>query len=38
MAEYNLLMPKMGESVIEATILTWHKNVGDKVNEHDVIL
>ena len=31
-------MPKMGESVIEATILTWHKNVGDKVNEHDVIL
>ncbi len=38
MAEYKLLMPKMGESVIEATILTWHKNVGDKVNEHDVIL
>jgi 2-oxoglutarate dehydrogenase E2 component (dihydrolipoamide succinyltransferase) len=38
MAEYSLLMPKMGESVIEATILTWHKNVGDKVSEHDVIL
>lgn len=38
MAEYKLLMPKMGESVIEATILTWHKNVGDKVNEQDVIL
>lgn len=38
MAEYKLLMPKMGESVIEATILTWHKNVGDKVNEHDVVL
>ncbi|HNB49451.1 MAG TPA: hypothetical protein PK332_08810, partial [Chitinophagales bacterium] len=30
-------MPKMGESVIEATILAWHKNVGDKINEHDVI-
>ena len=38
MAEYKLLMPKMGESVIEATILAWHKNVGDKINEHDVIL
>ncbi len=38
MAEYKLLMPKMGESVIEATILTWHKNIGDKVSEHEVIL
>lgn len=38
MAEYKLLMPKMGESVIEATILTWHKKVGDVINEHDVIL
>ena len=38
MAEYKLLMPKMGESVIEATILMWHKNVGDKVNEQDVML
>ena len=31
-------MPKMGESVIEATILTWHKQVGDVINEQDVIL
>ncbi len=38
MAEYRLLMPKMGESVIEATILTWHKNVGDTIHEHDVVL
>ena len=38
MAEYKLLMPKMGESVIEATILTWHKQVGDTVAEHEVIL
>ncbi len=38
MAEYKLLMPKMGESVIEATILTWHKQVGDTVTEHEVIL
>ncbi|MBK9329109.1 MAG: 2-oxo acid dehydrogenase subunit E2 [Sphingobacteriales bacterium] len=38
MGEYKLLMPKMGESVIEATILAWHKKVGDTVNEQDVIL
>src|SRR3954469_20483978 len=38
MGEYNLLMPKMGESVIEATILTWHKKAGDKVSENEIIL
>ncbi len=38
MAEYKLLMPKMGESVIEATILSWNKKVGDKVHEQDTIL
>ena len=31
-------MPKMGESVTEATILSWKKNVGDKINENDIIL
>jgi 2-oxoglutarate dehydrogenase E2 component (dihydrolipoamide succinyltransferase) len=38
MASYKLLMPKMGESVIEATILSWNKKIGDKVQENDVIL
>lgn len=38
MAEYKLLMPKMGESVIEATILSWQKNEGETVQEHDVLL
>ncbi|MEZ5027068.1 MAG: dihydrolipoamide acetyltransferase family protein [Chitinophagales bacterium] len=38
MAAYKLLMPKMGESVIEATILTWHKKVGDTVTEQEIIL
>jgi len=38
MAEFKLLMPKMGESVIEATILAWNKKVGDKVNEQEVVL
>jgi 2-oxoglutarate dehydrogenase E2 component (dihydrolipoamide succinyltransferase) len=31
MAEVQLIMPKMGESIMEATILKWLKNEGDKV-------
>lgn len=31
-------MPKMGESIIEATILNWVKNVGDAVEEDETIL
>jgi len=38
MAEFQLVMPKMGESVIEATILTWHKKPGDTVHENEIIL
>jgi len=38
MAKVELLMPKMGESIIEATILKWVKNVGDKVAIDDTIL
>lgn len=38
MAEYKFLLPKMGESVIEATVLQWHKQVGDTINEHDVVV
>jgi len=29
MAEIDLIMPKMGESIMEATILKWVKNEGD---------
>ncbi|MBK8624135.1 MAG: 2-oxo acid dehydrogenase subunit E2 [Saprospiraceae bacterium] len=38
MSKVELLMPKMGESIIEATILKWVKNVGDKVSVDDTIL
>ena len=38
MAKFELLMPKMGESVDEATIINWLKNVGDKINEDDLIV
>lgn len=38
MARTELIMPKMGESIIEATILNWNKNVGDSVSEDETIL
>ena len=38
MAQVELIMPKMGESIIEATILKWVKNVGDTVDIDDTIL
>ncbi len=38
MAQVELIMPKMGESIMEATILKWVKNVGDSVEEDETIL
>ena len=38
MAKVELVMPKMGESIIEATILKWHKQVGDRVEQDETIL
>lgn len=38
MADFELLMPKMGESIMEATILKWHKKVGEEVAEDETIL
>jgi 2-oxoglutarate dehydrogenase E2 component (dihydrolipoamide succinyltransferase) len=38
MAKFELLMPKLGESVQEATIITWFKKAGDKVEEDEPIL
>jgi 2-oxoglutarate dehydrogenase E2 component (dihydrolipoamide succinyltransferase) len=38
MAQVELIMPKMGESIIEATILRWVKQVGDTVEEDETIL
>ncbi len=38
MAKVELIMPKMGESIMEATILKWVKKVGDKVEEDETIL
>ncbi len=38
MSLVDLTMPKLGESIMEATILKWHKNVGDKVAQDETIL
>lgn len=38
MAQVELIMPKMGESIMEATILKWVKNVGDSVELDETIL
>lgn len=38
MARFELKLPKMGESVAEATITNWLKNVGDKIEADDAVL
>lgn len=38
MAQYELLLPKMGESVAEATIIKWTKQPGDTIQLDDTIL
>jgi 2-oxoglutarate dehydrogenase E2 component (dihydrolipoamide succinyltransferase) len=38
MAQFDLLMPKMGESVAEATIIKWVKNIGDTVKLDETVL
>lgn len=38
MARFELKLPKMGESVAEATITNWLKQVGDKIEADDAVL
>ena len=38
MAIVDLVMPKMGESIMEATILKWHKQPGDHVKMDETVL
>jgi 2-oxoglutarate dehydrogenase E2 component (dihydrolipoamide succinyltransferase) len=38
MADFNLVMPKLGESVQEATITKWMVKPGDMIEEDDVLL
>ena len=36
--KYNLQLPRMGESVDEATIVSWLKEVGDEINVDDFVV
>ena len=38
MAEYKLLLPSMGEGVMEATVISWLFNEGDTVKEDDSVV
>ena len=38
MAIVDLVMPKLGESIMEATILKWHKKPGDAVQQDETVL
>jgi 2-oxoglutarate dehydrogenase E2 component (dihydrolipoamide succinyltransferase) len=38
MAKFELKLPKMGESVAEATVTNWLKNVGDKIEADEAVL
>ncbi len=38
MAKFELLLPKMGESIMEATILNWVKKEGDTIEAEDTIV
>ncbi|MDF2191779.1 dihydrolipoamide acetyltransferase family protein [Paraflavitalea sp. CAU 1676] len=38
MAVVDLVMPKLGESIMEATVLKWHKQPGDPVKMDETVL
>ena len=38
MGKYFITLPSMGESVVEATLTNWLKEVGDKINVDDPIV
>ncbi|PHS67147.1 MAG: 2-oxoglutarate dehydrogenase [Flavobacterium sp.] len=38
MSNYEFKMPKLGESITEAAIIKWFKNVGDTIEEDEILL
>ena len=34
----DVIMPKLGESITEGTILEWKKNIGDSIQRDETIL
>jgi len=38
MSDYKLILPSMGEGVMEATVTNWLKNIGDKITEDESVV
>ena len=38
MAIVDLIMPKMGESIIEATVIAWQKEIGDHIDVEEIVV
>ena len=38
MSDYKLILPAMGEGVMEATVINWLKNVGDQIQEDESVV
>ena len=38
MAQVEMVMPKMGESIMEGTILSWLKKEGDHIDQDESVL
>ncbi len=38
MARIEVIMPQMGESIAEGTVVKWHKKVGDRVKKDETLL
>src|ERR1700712_995823 len=38
MSIVDIIMPKLGESIMEATILKWYKKVGDAIEQDEALL
>jgi len=38
MSKFEFKMPKLGESITEAAIITWFKNVGDAIEDDEMLL
>lgn len=38
MADYKLILPSMGEGVMEATVTNWLKNIGDAIDEDESVV
>lgn len=38
MARIEVVMPKMGESIMEGTVIEWSKNIGDSIEQDETLL